>query len=163
MILGTTDTAGNSIADAFAEKDRYLGIKVDDGAELAPRQQILSAPFAVVASQAEHANKADVAETVEGTNLYIDANSGNIGIGVANPSEKLEVNGIAKITGGLKPDYDSGWFAEDNLSHHVKTIEHNLGVYPSRVQIWFSEDNPPTGYIITVPLTTYDQPSFLGY
>jgi hypothetical protein len=50
VILGTTDTAGRSIAEAFGGKDRYLGIKVDDGNELEPRQQILSTPFAIQAA-----------------------------------------------------------------------------------------------------------------
>ncbi len=47
VILGTTDAGGKSIADAFGAKDRYLGMKVDDGTELVPRQQILSTPFAI--------------------------------------------------------------------------------------------------------------------
>ena len=48
VILGTTDTGGRSIANAFSESQRYLGIKVDDGAEIAPRQQILSTPYTVI-------------------------------------------------------------------------------------------------------------------
>ncbi|OQX23631.1 MAG: hypothetical protein BWK80_24950 [Desulfobacteraceae bacterium IS3] len=47
VILGTTDAGGKSIADAFSAKDRYLGMKVDSGTELVPRQQILSTPFAI--------------------------------------------------------------------------------------------------------------------
>ncbi len=49
VILGTTDTTGRSIADAFASDNRYLGIRVDDGQELSPRQQILSTPYAIQA------------------------------------------------------------------------------------------------------------------
>ena len=45
VILGTTDTGGRSIANAFGESQRFLGIKVDDGPEIAPRQQILSTPY----------------------------------------------------------------------------------------------------------------------
>jgi len=86
VILGTTDTAGKSIAEAFGTKDRYLGIKVDDGAELAPRQQILSAPFAIAAG------------TVQGPNLYVDPESGNVGIGTTSPGEKLEVVGKIKAS-----------------------------------------------------------------
>jgi hypothetical protein len=52
VILGTTDTAGRSIAEAFGGKDRYLGIKVGDEPELGPRQQILSTPFAINADNA---------------------------------------------------------------------------------------------------------------
>ena len=56
VILGTTDKTGKSLADAFAEKDRYLGVTMDSGAEIAPRQQILSTPFAI---QAQRASSAD--------------------------------------------------------------------------------------------------------
>ncbi|RLC09237.1 MAG: hypothetical protein DRI57_22495 [Deltaproteobacteria bacterium] len=86
VILGTTDTEGRSITEAFGGKDRYIGIKVDDGAELAPRQQILSAPFAIAAG------------TVQGRNLYVDPESGNVGIGTTNPGEKLEVVGKIKAS-----------------------------------------------------------------
>ncbi len=62
VILGTTDTAGRLISNAFSAKNRYLGIKVDSNTEIAPRQQILSTPFAI---QAEHAAKADHADVAE--------------------------------------------------------------------------------------------------
>ena len=51
VILGTTDTGGRSIADALSESQRFLGIKVDDGPEIAPRQQILSTPYALQAEK----------------------------------------------------------------------------------------------------------------
>jgi len=103
VILGTTDANGKSIADAFSAKDRYLGMKVDGGTELVPRQQILSTPFAIQAfkaTDADHALKADVAETVQGTNLYVDPNNGNTGIGTSSPKYKLEVVGEIYGTGG---------------------------------------------------------------
>jgi hypothetical protein len=104
VILGTTDSAGRSIADAFGAKDRYLGMKVDDGTELVPRQQILSTPFAIQSehsAEATHAQKADIAETVQGSDLYINSDS-NVGIGTSSPGEKLEVNGNAKVNGIFK-------------------------------------------------------------
>ncbi len=88
VILGTTDTAGRSIVDAFASNNRYLGIRVNDGQELSPRQQILSAPYAI---------QAGVAETVRGTDLYVDPNSGNVGIGTMNPQGKLDLNNGALV------------------------------------------------------------------
>jgi hypothetical protein len=105
VILGTTDAGGKSIADAFGAKDRYLGMKVDDGTELVPRQQILSTPFAINAKNAEiaiianvagNALKADIAKTVQGTDLYVNSN-GNVGIGNMAPQTKLDVNGDMKI------------------------------------------------------------------
>jgi len=54
VILGTTDSAGRSIADAFGVGPRYLGFKaaaaaadLSGVAEISPRQQVLSAPFAL--------------------------------------------------------------------------------------------------------------------
>jgi hypothetical protein len=96
VILGTTDTSGRSIAESFGSKERYLGIKVNNGAELVPRQQILSAPFAI---QAEHSLKADVSNTVEGTNLYVNPDDGNVGIGTTTPQAKLHVDGTLNLNG----------------------------------------------------------------
>jgi len=95
VILGTTDTTGRSIVEAFGAKDRYLGIKVDTGAELAPRQQILSAPYAI---QAERASHADIAKTVQGDHLYVDPANGNVGVGTNSPVQKMEVAGTVKAT-----------------------------------------------------------------
>ena len=70
VILGSTDTAGRLITDAFSAKDRYIGVTVE-GKAILPRQQVLSTPFAVQAEQAaratdaEHAAKADVASKAE--------------------------------------------------------------------------------------------------
>ncbi|MBF0451372.1 MAG: tail fiber protein [Candidatus Magnetomorum sp.] len=46
VILGTTDSVGRSIADAFGDQQRFLGVTIDDGNEVEPRQQVLSSPFA---------------------------------------------------------------------------------------------------------------------
>jgi len=113
VILGTTDNDGNSIIEAFGAKDRYLGIKVDNGAELAPRQQILSAPYAIKAEHAaqannadtaDHAKLADVSETVQGINLYVNSENSRVGIGTETPEAKLDVNGDLKVRGGLESD-----------------------------------------------------------
>ncbi len=60
VILGPTETndagvplvGGNSILDAFAESARYLGVAVDGGVEVTPRQHVLSTPYAVQAETA---------------------------------------------------------------------------------------------------------------
>jgi hypothetical protein len=46
VILGTADTAARSIRDAFEGENRYLEIKVNNGAPILPRQQFLSTPYA---------------------------------------------------------------------------------------------------------------------
>jgi hypothetical protein len=98
VILGTTDNGGKSITEAFGAKDRYLGIKVDAGSELVPRQHILSAPYTIKAEYAERASHADIAETVQGDKLYVDPVTGNVGVGTNSPVEKLEVAGTLKAT-----------------------------------------------------------------
>jgi hypothetical protein len=114
VILGTTDSLGRSIANAFNAENRYLGIRAGSLTEIAPRQQILSTAYAM------KAQRAAVSEMVT-------------------------------------PSYDSGWFAENNSTTHVTTKTHNLGVYPTKVQVWFSETNPPTGFIVAVSTMTWGQ------
>ena len=58
VMLGSTDAGGKVIIEAFGANSRFLGIKVDDGAEITPRQQILSTPFAIQASSASNADNA---------------------------------------------------------------------------------------------------------
>jgi len=52
VILGETDDAGESLPQAFAGAQAYLGITVGNGPEIAPRQAILSAPYALRAKSA---------------------------------------------------------------------------------------------------------------
>ena len=71
VILGTTDTNGRSIADAFGGTSRYLETTVYDAngltyATIAPRQQILSAPYALTARLAHNASKVE-GGLIEGT------------------------------------------------------------------------------------------------
>ncbi|MCK5355240.1 MAG: hypothetical protein KAJ63_08990 [Methyloprofundus sp.] len=60
VILGTTDTTGRSLVTAFDGSNRYLGIAVDNGAEMTPRQQVLSAPYAIEAENANLVQNIDV-------------------------------------------------------------------------------------------------------
>ncbi|MCP4108306.1 MAG: tail fiber protein [Desulfobacteraceae bacterium] len=46
VILGTTDTEGRLISDAFSSGNQYLAITVDSNYEIVPRQQIIGTPFA---------------------------------------------------------------------------------------------------------------------
>ncbi|HKS36366.1 MAG TPA: hypothetical protein VJW76_04190 [Verrucomicrobiae bacterium] len=46
VILGPADTVTRSIRDAFEAENRYLEIKVNNGAPILPRQQFLSTPYA---------------------------------------------------------------------------------------------------------------------
>ena len=61
VMLGSTDAGGNAITSAFGGNSRFLGIKVDNGAEVTPRQQILSTPFAIQALSASNADNSTYA------------------------------------------------------------------------------------------------------
>lgn len=66
VILGTTDNGGRSILDAFGSNERFLGIQVNPDAEIVPRQQILSAPYAVQAERSVQSVQAANADHVAG-------------------------------------------------------------------------------------------------
>lgn len=75
-----------NIVEAFGTEDAYLEITKGskDDTPISPRQQVLSAPYALVAEKVG--------------DLSADAGTGNIGIGTLNPTEKLEVEGTVKAT-----------------------------------------------------------------
>ncbi len=52
VMLGPVDTTGRSLADAFAAPNRYVEIAVSNRPPIAPRQQILTTPFAFQAANA---------------------------------------------------------------------------------------------------------------
>ncbi len=63
VILGPTDTNGANISTAFDAPDRYVEI-THNGNKIAPRQQILSAPFAIKSDYAVNS------ETVNNDNRF---------------------------------------------------------------------------------------------
>ena len=98
VILSIADDGITPVTNAFDAKERYIGVTVD-GKAIMPRQQVLSTPFAV---KAEQAAKANIAETVQGTAVYV-TNDGNVGIGTTTPSKKLEIKGTLGFAGGKGP------------------------------------------------------------
>ncbi|MEZ5326897.1 MAG: hypothetical protein R3F19_17750 [Verrucomicrobiales bacterium] len=73
VMLGPNDTTNRPLSDAFASGNlRYIEIKVGEAAAIAPRQQLLTAPFAFAASKASVADTAKVADNaqkIEGVDL----------------------------------------------------------------------------------------------
>jgi len=61
VILGPNDTATRPLTGAFLEDERFVEIKVNGGDPILPRQQFLSAPYAMRAEFADHAGNAALA------------------------------------------------------------------------------------------------------
>lgn len=82
----------------FGGATRYLGVTVDDGnaatadPEISPRQQLVSSAYAFRAKYAESVGS-------NGTSVLTVLDSGNVGVGSANPGAKLEVAGNIRAGG----------------------------------------------------------------
>jgi hypothetical protein len=101
-----------SIADAFNGEARYLGVTIDDGTaaadnEISPRQQIVSSAFAFRSKYAEQLG------TNNATALTV-LDSGNVGIGTAAPSGRLQVKDTHVDI--RTSDGTSGEWAKDGLT-----------------------------------------------
>jgi len=63
LVLGPQDTSSNNLANAFAANSSvYIELKVGTGSPISPRQQMLSAPFALNAANAVNAANATNAQ-----------------------------------------------------------------------------------------------------
>lgn len=81
VVLGN-DIDGDPIADAFNDPNRYVEITVDGAAPILPRQQVLSAPYALSSSG------------VRGTNVVTEDGPTTLG-------ETVSVTGDVEISGDL--------------------------------------------------------------
>ncbi len=85
-------------ASVFGGATRFLGITIDDGnsattdPEITPRQQLVTSAYAFRAKYAESVGS-------NGTSVLTVLDSGNVGIGAANPGAKLEVAGNIRAGG----------------------------------------------------------------
>ena len=104
LMLGPVDADGRSLSEIFDGQDRYVEIQVGDNVPIAPRQRILTAPYAFQAARASlsdtslRSNVATVAEGIEIDSLVIDPNTGNVGVHTRDPSTALSVNGTVAAT-----------------------------------------------------------------
>jgi hypothetical protein len=73
----------------------WLGVSIDGEAELTPRTELTSAPYAQRAKYADAADDGDW--TPDGDDIY--RVPGNVGIGLTDPAAKLDVEGTARVTG----------------------------------------------------------------
>lgn len=108
VILGPVDTNGVSIANAFAGTNRFMEIQIGTNAPFSPRQQVLSAPYALHAGSAEVANTATFAQTAQAaltagvaTNAVNGIPAGSIlsYAGSSSPSGFLACDGAAVSRG----------------------------------------------------------------
>jgi hypothetical protein len=77
----------------------YLAIQVGSDPEMSPRQRITSAGYAIRAERAEGVNGI--------TNFF--PGSGNVGIGMTSPAEKLDVSGAIAINSKRIIDNSGNW------------------------------------------------------
>ena len=128
VFLGPMDTLNRPIAMAFTQATRYLGIKVTTETlvpptlqELAPRQQLLSSPYALQSYDSDTVGHGKVAvgtgaasgQVIVNTRTSIGSGyttlgaptdglivQGNVGIGTNSPgAEKLTVTGNVRVNG----------------------------------------------------------------
>ena len=58
VMLGPVDTSGQSLLNAFNQTNRFVEITISNRPPIAPRQQVLSAPYAIRAGFAQDAANA---------------------------------------------------------------------------------------------------------
>jgi len=135
LIGNGTPVSGSIGSISWGEGPFFLKIEMDENGgsnyKLIGSNQLLSVPYALHAKTAD--NFTAPQWTTFGNNIYY--NKGNVGIGIANPSSKLQVNngnfqltnGDINITGGglyldklIKiNDYDA--------NSHIGVLENNIG------------------------------------
>lgn len=105
VILGANDTASRPLTGAFLDADRFVEIKVDDGTAILPRQQILSAPYALQSQSSQIAQFAQLSQmAVQASNL------------VQQAAETLCPPGTIVAYGGHTNAIPSGWLLCDGTT-----------------------------------------------
>ncbi|GEM_PF-4533473 len=149
VILGTADTSGRPLADAFGAKDRYLGITVD-GKEILPRQQILSTPFAIKAEQAAKAKQTEFRyakiweEKLSGTSLGNSKAGWNI-----RGLNKIDTNIEGLTLSSNQFILPSGFYRIEASSPSRHANGHKIALFNAtdqRYEIIGTNSNSPTGY-----------------
>jgi len=112
------DPAGFSSGDldltmsVFDGADRWMGIKVEDDPEMRPYQRLTSSPYAYYAESAEYAVEVAYQDTAagwvdDGVTVRLRDIGDEVGIGTANPAEKLDVSGNIHTTGDVRLEDDN--------------------------------------------------------
>jgi hypothetical protein len=103
VMLGQVDTASRSILTAFGNATRFLEVQVGTNSPVAPRQQLLSAPYAARAAAADFADNAGKLAGFDWGHLLNTNNpvSGKIfGGKIANGTVSTDQLGDSAVTSG---------------------------------------------------------------
>jgi len=79
-------------------------------------------------------------DTWQSTPVMTWRTDGNVGIGTTNPGEKLEVVGKIKVSDGIEPTYDSGWFS---IAQFGQTYKKQIGFtgLPKFIMAYYKRSN----------------------
>lgn len=150
VVLSVDSTGGDSIATAFTAQPRYVSIRVDAGAEILPRQQVLSAPFAI---QAGRAASADVATSTVGTSNVFPG-TGNVGIGTTTPANPLTVTGESQFNGNVAITGSTnvtGSFSAGNATIGGSIVAENLQARSQKLCRAGINERPYLVHLVPVP------------
>jgi hypothetical protein len=149
LILGPEDTTSRQLAEVVAASPAlYLEIKVGTGSPIAPRQQLLTAPYALSAASASNATKLnghDWSTVFSGG----DPVNGNLLVGVpaALTDARADINGRMRVRQGIFGS--SGiWFNQNSGGDRafVGMLDSNLvGFYTAQGAGWAFTVDGSTG------------------
>jgi len=149
VYLGPKDTAARDISVAFAQATTFLGIKVTTGStltgvpELVPRQQLLSAPYALQAGDADSLGAQSV--KLSGSNLMI--NKGTV-VGSGYGSNTPPTNG-ALIEGAVGIGTGSTALGTNKIRVEGNGLINGiLGLLSGRIGTSYLSATPPTEGLI---------------
>ena len=134
-----------SVTDLAAHPDTFLEITVDDGTgspeTLTPRQQLLSAPYAINAANADLS--ADSLKLGgQPASQFIRYTGGNVGIGTPLPIAALDVNGNVHIRGNRI----TGSFDDDPTAGII--IQNSKPDYWTLLQLMPNGTSPLSGFLL---------------
>ena len=164
VLLGSVNPIPDTVFDGST---KYLGVQVESDPEMRPLKPMVSTSYAFHSHRSQEADTAGYARAapaipdddwvVSGDDIYRE--EGNVGIGMTEPSDKLDVNGAIRI--GMTSNANPGairWTGTD-FEGHTDTEWRSLtagSVDTSGVRVIQTvEHSYGSGWTIDVDLTDY--------